>query len=697
MDWKRVRRLAGGTMVLTMLTGCWFNESTHRDVVHLSSEVKVPEIYGDNMVLQRQKPIVFIGEAIPGEAVNIRLGKGKAMTVVADADGQWRAEFPAMEAGGPFELAIVGKDGKGYHFENVMVGEVWICSGQSNMSCPVWSNGRFWRSANGDLEVKAANYPDIRLFNCRQKTSPLVPQNDIEGTGWKVCSPDSVGSFSAVGYYFGRQLYKDMKIPIGLIGSNWGGTRIEAWISEGAFRKIDFQRELIKIDNARAQGDPNKEAVQNDNFKKWEKRFYEFGAAESKKAADWMKPDFNDQNWQNATVPTGSPLEDSIDGVVWYRRVVDIPENWAGKSLSLQLGVIDDCDETWFNGVKVGATGSEVSDYWSVFRKYKVPGNLVKAGKAVIAVRLIDMFASGGFYSKPADMRLVLNNKEFLPLAGTWKFNLEFAADLRKIGLRPDVDSKRKQDFPATLYNAMISPWTVYPVRGAIWYQGESNAGDPANYLILHKLLIEDWRTQWQDPNFAFLFVQLSAFDRHTPQKRLPEDAWKSEPAGSDRGYSRLREVQTATLAVPKTGMAVSIDVGDQSDIHPQKKQEVGYRLAKEAERICYDGKDISHGPMFREMKIEGNRIRLRFDGLGSGWKVNGREIGGFVIAGSDGKFVHAAASLEGDDVIVWSPEVKEPVAVRYAWAPYPGDANLFNREDFPTCPFRTDKPDYVK
>jgi len=318
-------------------------------------------------------------------------------------------------------------------------------------------------------------------------------------------------------------------------------------------------------------------------------------------------------------------------------------------------------------------------------------------------VRVIDYYGDGGFTGKAEDLSIgPKDGEERQSLAGQWLSRTEFVADLAVIGKRPDPAgtgvstlSSRKPGHPTTLYNAMIAPWTIYPIRGAIWYQGESNAGAYERYMTLHPLLIQDWRRLWQDPDLAFIFVQLAAYERHKPTERLADDFWVGrEP--SDDSWAKLREVQTATLKIPRTGMAVTIDAGDHSDIHPANKQIVGYRLAKEAMRICYGFKGVSAGPLYKDMAIEGNRIRIHFDNADSGLVSKGGEPTSFAIAGADGVFVWANAKIEGKTIVVWSDKVPEPKTVRYAWARYPGNANLFNRENFPASPFRTDMPDYL-
>lgn len=676
----------------------------------LAGDFAVRKVYGSHMVLQRDRPIKIAGTAEAGKAVEVQLG-GLSATAVADARGEWTAILPAMPAGGPHVVTVSGAANKQTRFEDVLIGEVWICSGQSNMSMPVYSGRQFWSAMNGEEEARQADYPQIRLHNTSlmRGMAPEGPRQEIAGPEWVVCTPDTVQPFSAAGFFFGRQLFKELGVPIGLIDSSWGGTPIESWISEEGFKSANLTGDLEKIQ----RGKLSPEEVQRleaeaaakgkEAFVAWEKRFFDQYQAQSQAAAAWKGPEFAADGWSATMVPQEHFATD-MDGVIWYRKALDIPAAWAGKDLVITLGAVDDCDEAYFNGELVGKTSTDTANYWSAERRYTVPAALVKGGAAVIAIRVIDYYGGGGFTGKAEHMAIgPADAAARLSLAGEWLRKTEFVADLQVIGKRPEqVDggavaalSSRKPGHPTTLYNAMVAPWTIFPIRGAIWYQGESNAGAFERYMTLHPLLIQDWRRLWQDPDLAFIFVQLAAYERHKPTERLADDFWvEREP--SDSNWPKLREVQTATLKIPRTGMAVTIDVGDHSDIHPANKQIVGYRLAKEAMRICYGFKGISAGPLYKSMSVEGTRLRVLFDNADSGLISKGGEPTSFAIAGADGVFVWAKAKIEGTSVVVWSDNVPEPKAVRYAWASYPGNANLFNRENFPASPFRTDQPDYL-
>ena len=658
----------------------------------------VNNIYDSHMVLQRQKPIQIVGTAEAGKRVKVAIGEN-SVVAKADKQGVWKAVLPAMEAGGPYSVTISGAEGiEPIVLKDVLVGEVWFCSGQSNMQMPV-VGGRFWCSMNGPEEAAAANFPQIRIFQVANVVSPGIEKDAITSrTSWEVCTPETIGKFSACGFYFGRQLYKELGVPIGLINSSWGGTRIEPWISKAGFESANRTQELQAIQAAETtQADEmlKKQKVENDRkVVAWLENVKKVYAAEAANAKDWASCSCDLNGWKTTVIPAFA--WDKI-GAFWFRRTIELPAEWAGKDLQINLGGIDDLDETFFNGEKVGETKITEESYWNKKRIYTIPGKLVKAGKNTIAIRMLNVYGDGGFCDSASSL-FISDGKARLPLAGEWFERCEFIADAKKVGVRPSVvDTGLKScQYPATLYNAMVKPWIVFPMRGFIWYQGCSNTDNPANYMELHPLLIQDWRNKWNDQEMPFIFAQLAAFARHTPNKRLTEEQLRAGDPPTRAPYAELREVQTATLKVPGSGMGVAIDIGDHSDIHTANKQELGYRMAQEAKRLAYGYKGITAGPMFKAMKAEGNKIRIEYTNVGSGLEVRNGKLGSFAIAGKDGKFVWANAELDGNTVVVWAESVKEPVDVRYAWAGYPMDTNLYNKEGFPACPFRTDTPDYL-
>lgn len=672
-----------------------------------ASAFTVHKIFGSNMVLQSDRPIRISGNAAPGEIIRVSLGSHCA-DGVAGKDGEWCVELPAMKAGmRPYTVTVSGGGRQSaVVFENVLIGEVWLASGQSNMEMPVYSDRPFWGSANGAQEAAAAHYPGIRFFDtnrCRS-LSPGVEQKEIAGPGWTICSPESAAPFSALGYYFARELYRELNVPIGIISSSWGGSPVRSWISRDGFLKGGRSSELSAIEEITAPPSAAREADRNRLKKElaaatlaWQERFLAADPAATAAARAWKEPDFDDSEWPDENI-VGQPAYD-FDGVFWYRRTVQLPASWSGRELSLSLGVIDDCDETFFNGEQVGATGLDISGYWKQSRLYRIPGRLVRPGDNTIAIRVTD-FSSIGGVKGPASRIVLQLGKERISLAGLWKYRVEYKVDRKRIGSRPAppagmLISKSSHHFPGTLYNSMIAPWTRYAIRGVIWYQGESDVGQARDYMTLFPLLIRDWRSKWHDPELPFLFVQLAPLEHHMPSLPGPAGFWKARQPGNSE-LAELREVQAAALALPATGMAVTLDIGDPFNVHPADKQTVARRLACEARRLCYGSSVVSAGPIFERMRIEGRQIRLFFRNTGSGLTARGRKPEGFAIADRNGQFVWAEAEIDGDTVVVRADGIPAPQAVRYAWASFPGNANLFNREGFPAAPFRTDRPDYL-
>ena len=655
---------------------------------------KVRNIYGDHMVLQQQKPIKIAGTAEPGKSVKAAIGKNSVIAA-ADKDGNWVAVLPAMKASfTPYTITVSGAAGsQPVTFKDVLIGEVWFCSGQSNMQMPV-VGGKFWCSKNGPAEAAAANYPNIRIFQVALRVSPGKELDNLPGNPkWEVCTPKTIGKFSACGFYFGRKLHKDLNVPIGLINSSWGGSRIEPWISkEGYFsRNLPLEMDCITAAENTKNKDTYKQLNQkvNGDVKVWLDRMFAMHQDETGKARDWKQPGVDTSSWQKIRLPSYGVAG---LGAYWFVREIDLPQSMKGKDLILAPGVLNDLDETFFNGKMVGSTGLDTPQHEKHVRSYKVPGHLVKAGKNTIAIRLINIRSIGTVTGKMS----ITDGREKINLAGNWFLKEEFIADPEKTGECPTVPNHRYSLFPATLYNAMVHAWTVYPVRGVIWYQGCSNAGFAKEYLIRHKLLIRDWRNRWNDADMPFIFTQLAAFYIHSPKKPLTMEYLKSLPP-EDKGFPKLREVQAATLSIPNTGMAVTIDIGDHSDFHPADKQTAAFRLAMEAKRLVYGYKGITSGARFKSMKINGNKVIVTFTGTGSGLQVKGDQLNGFSLAGKDGRFIWAKAKLLNSNTVeVWADGIKDPTAVRYAWAPYPIDPNLYNKEGFPTCPFRSDTPDYL-
>ena len=630
-----------------------------------ATDVRLPKIFSDGMVLQRDQPIPVFGMAEPGGEVAVTLGEARA-TATADVDGRWKVELPPMEAGGPHELVVAGADT--LSFADVLVGEVWVASGQSNMA---WS---FERLGGFEDVVQAANHPQMRLFTVERDVA-AVPLTDVEAaSGWTSATPEAVRPFSAVAYYFGKMLQDSLGVPVGLINTTWGGTPAEAWTGQEGLENFPvFQKQIERL-QAGSGGDTD---VPFDSLHARMNAAYEAAVsaldAGYTDSASWADPSIAASGWSTMPLPANweaAGLE-GLDGVVWFRRDVTLPTDWASEDLTLHLGPVDDADTTWVNGRVVGSTA-----VWETERAYPVPAGVTRPGLNTIAVRVVDTGGEGGFRGEADALRLERESGARLPLEGPWSYQV--GVDLRSEEMPPRPP--RPQDFPSGLYNAMVHPLVPYGMRGVIWYQGETNAGRAYQYRTLFAEMIRDWRQQWGQGDFPFLFVQLANF--MAPQTDPNEQS----------AWAELREAQAMALDVPNTGMAVAIDIGEADDIHPRNKEDVGHRLARWALAETYGRDGLAYsGPRYQSMEREGEAIRIRFDHAEGGLTTpDGEPPEGFVIAGPDSVFVQAEARIEGDAVVVTSPDVRDPLAVRYGWANNPR-ATLYNEAGLPTSPFRTD------
>ncbi len=624
------------------------------------ANIKLPRFFSDNIVLQREHSIPVWGWADAKEKITLQLNK-QTITTIAGNDGKWRADFAAENAGGPFVLTIKGKNT--ITINNVLIGDVWICSGQSNMEMPV---GAWGYINNYKQEIAAANYPNIRQFLVPKQTA-AQPQNDVSGGEWKLCTPDNAAEFSAVAYFFGRELNQQLNIPVGLINTTWGGTHSETWTSREAFETSDEYKDMIS-------GMKNVDIdelvkTKKENVRLQIEKLQGTPAPSAETIATWKNSDISEAGWHTIKVPglwETQGLAD-FDGVVWFRKTIVLDAADAGKAVTIHLSFIDDNDETYINGVKVGGEIGYTSP-----RNYDIPKGILKAGKNVIAVRITDTGGGGGFWGKAEDIQLVTGQKS-IPLEGEWLYNVEaVSANAYTIG---------PNSYPTLLFNAMLHPLIPYAIKGAIWYQGESNAGRAFQYRKAFPLMINDWRNRWKQGDFPFYFVQLSSFNSNNGNSRK----------GSE--WAELREAQALTLSLPNTGLAVTTDIGNATDIHPKNKQDVGKRLAAVALRKTYGKNNVSSGPVYQSFQTQGNKIIISFLNEGTGLVAMDKYgyLKGFEIAGDDQMFYYATAVIEGDKVIVSNPKVSKPVAVRYGWADDAGEDNLFNNEGFPAPPFRTD------
>jgi len=622
------------------------------------ADVRPAKIFADSMVLQRGIKIPVWGWAANNEKITVQFNK-QSKTITAGNDGRWRIDLDAEKEGGPYQLLIKGNNTMALN--NVMVGDVWICSGQSNMEWTVDN------SLNSTEEIAAASFPMIRHIKITNAVGDK-PWEDIgKNSGWKTAVPANVANFTAVGYFFARELYKQLKVPIGLINTSWGGTDVETWTSRQAFENSDeFADMIAKIPSLNL--DSLAEAHQRTMLATITKLQGAAGNDPAVSMARWKETAFNDSKWPQIKVP-GLWEQQSLpgfDGIVWFRKTVVLFAPEAGKPADLSLGMIDDSDETYVNGILVGSTKS-----YNQNRVYHIPAGVLKEGKNVIAIRVEDTGGGGGLYGAPSDLHLMVNDNK-KSLSGNWLFQVESVFKASAVG---------PNSYPTLLYNAMIHPLIPFGIKGAIWYQGESNAGRAYQYRKAFPLLINDWRKHWGQGDFPFYFVQLASFN--------------AGDGNSEKGsaWAELREAQTMTLSLPNTGMAVTTDIGESKDIHPKNKQDVGKRLAAAALYNAYGRtKRIYSGPVFRTMKVTGNNIMVWFKNNGSGLIAKNGTLKGFEIAGADKKFYPATGVIKADHVVISAGTVLMPAAVRYAWADDAGNANLFNKEGFPTVPFRTDQ-----
>ncbi|MEP6730689.1 MAG: sialate O-acetylesterase [bacterium] len=625
---------------------------------HSSSVLRVSRLIGDGMVMQRGKSVPVWGWATPKARVTVTFD-GRVRATNAGVDGAWRVVLPPMSAGGPHSMTIVAGD-QTIAVRDILIGDVWIASGQSNMEWTVAD------TKNGQQEIAAAHDSLIRQFKVPTSFGD-APATDLVGGSWAIADPQHVATFTAVGYFFARDLRKSVGVPIGIVNTSWGGSRIEPWISKSALKLTDAQW----ADIARNESAYEKRMKDSLRMRIGELPATDAGLVGNK--AVWADPSLDDSRW--SAIPTPELWEhvgyDGMDGIAWYRTTFTLSQQEAAHGIHLGLGTIDDSDISWVNGAEVGRT----SLAWNRARVYDVPASALRAGRNVIAVRVEDTGGGGGIYGDPSLLFIDAGGVK-RPLAGQWKFKVG------AVSVSPDGQHVNK--IPTVVYNRMLHPLTQYPITGAIWYQGESNADhieDAVAYRPLFATLITSWRKEWGLGDFPFLWVQL-------PNYMAPD----AEPA-SQSTWAALRASQTAALALPKTGQAVIIDLGGENELHPRNKQDVGARLALVARKVAYGQAVASSGPVYLRQEPSKGALAIQFSNVGGGLvsRTTPGHPGGFAIAGTDRHFVWADARIESDRVIVSSSKVANPVAVRYAWGNNPKDADLYNRAGLPTSPFRTD------
>lgn len=618
-----------------------------------ADSLRLARLFGDGMVIQRGARVPVWGWGAPGSRVRLTFDARRYDTTVGD-NGAWRVTLPAMGLGGRHTITVSdGRQRLAVH--DIVVGDVWICAGQSNMEYMLAD------ARGGAAAVASAHDSMVRHFKVPRSWA-MSPDPDLAGGRWAPADPGHAGEFTAVGYYFARELRAREKVPIGLINTTWGGTRIESWTSA---RALGLDSSAVAAVEAKDRAD--NEAVLA-GLRKLIGGLPETDEGVAGGRAVWADPALDDAGW--ATIPVPALWEsagyEGMDGSAWYRTAFDLSADEARRGVHLGLGMIDDSDVSWVNGIEVGRTDNR----WNAARRYEAPPNVLHPGRNVIAVRVEDTGGGGGIYGD-SSLLYVESGGQRRPLAGNWRF---------RVGAVSVSLESRKSQLPAVLYNKMIAPLLDYPVKGVIWYQGEANAdriSDAAAYRNQLPAMIEDWRAAFRSPRMPFIWVQL-------PNYMAPA----AEPGESS--WATLRESQHATLSLPATGEAVTIDLGEADDIHPKNKEDVGKRLALAARRAAYGERAVASAPIFKSLTRRGHELVLSFE-TSSPLVVRGAKLGGFAVAGTDRRFVWANARLEGGKVIVSSESVAAPVAVRYAWSDNPADATLFAANGLPATPFRSD------
>jgi sialate O-acetylesterase len=624
------------------------------------AQVTLPKLIRDSMVLQRDTKIKIWGWATPKEKVKINFNK-KDFKVTTASDGKWVLTMPPTPAGGPYTMNIDAANH--IRLKDILVGDVWICSGQSNMVHQMQLHSIRYAD-----EIARADYPQIRQFWVPNVANMTGPQNDLPGGYWKSANPQDVLQFSAVAYFFAKTLYAKYHLPIGLINASWGGTPIEAWIPEEGFKDFPTilatlfkNRDTAYVDamNRRGINRGPRPAMEDKGMKE-----------------EWYNPSYLPKGWRTINIPgfwEDQGIKD-LDGVVWYRREFDIPADMASRPARVFLGRIVDADVLYINGTEVGSTSYQYPQ-----RRYTIPAGTLKPGKNLFVIRVTNNFGKGGFVTdKPY---YLFSGTDTIDLKGYWQYKVGEVFGPRRGFGGGGGGAIAAMNQPAALYNSMLAPIVNFSIKGFLWYQGEANTARSAEYAKLQPAMINAWRAKWDEPAAPFLYVQLPGF---MDMNYLP----------SESQWAELREAQLKSLSVPNTAMAVAIDLGEWNDIHPDRKKEVGERLALAAEKIAYGENIVYSGPLYQSAQINGNKITLTFSNIGGGLTTSdGEDPAEFAVAGADRKFVWAKAKIEGDKVIVWNDTLTTPLYVRYAWADDPVDPNLVNREGLPASPFRTDEP----
>ena len=623
-------------------------------------QIRLPALISDGIVLQRDVAVKIWGWARPGEKVSLSFNELSLETITGN-DTKWEITLPPQKAGGPYEMKLDA--GNHINLKNILLGDVWLCSGQSNMEYPMSRLTDKYAT-----EIEQSENPGIRQFKIPQKYNFNDPQENYASGSWVEANPKTIPDFSAVAYFFALELYEKYHIPIGIINASLGGSPAEAWMSADAL--VDFPQYLEKAEKFKNQSFISD--LQDNERKASDEWYTELNKLDKGLHANpnWKNPAIDASGWPSMPVPSywADHGLDMVNGVVWFLKDIDIPEPFTHTNSWIQLGRMVDADSVFINGSFVGTTSYQYPQ-----RKYAIPSGILKAGKNRIVIRLISNSGKAGFVSdKPYQ---IVTNKDTFDLKGNWQYQTGCT-------MPPTPGRTSVQWQPTGLYNAMIAPSNHYKIKGVVWYQGESNAERFQEYQKLFSSLISDWRMKRDQGDLSFIIAQLPNYMES--KKQPAESSWAS-----------FRNVQLKIAqSVENTILSVNIDLGEWNDVHPQNKKDVGKRLALAAEELVYNqhGTKVL-GPVYESMKIKGNKICIKFANCGNGLvSIDGKSLKQFALAGPDHKYVWATASIKRNKVVVRNDTVKDPAYVRYAWADNPDGANLFSKDGLPASPFTTER-----
>ncbi|NLO65099.1 MAG: sialate O-acetylesterase [Firmicutes bacterium] len=614
--------------------------------------MRVSPLFSDGMVLQRDREVAVWGTAETNAELEIEFA-GRTFSTASDHAGDWKVSLPALPAGGPYRMRISGYEE--LVVDDVYIGDVWLLGGQSNMELPVGRTLDLFAE-----EVATAENPLIRQFTVPQVYDFAGPKSELSGGSWQSVTPQSVLEFSAVGYFFAQELFEEYKVPQGLIQTAVGGSPVEAWLDEETLMGLGNYQAIL----ARVRDENHVKSTMKAEMERMQQWYGELNEKDLG-LKGWAEPDYDDADWETISVPgvwQGTALE-GVTGSVWLRKEFDVPTGFLQDDMLLRLGAIIDADETYLNGVLVGKT-----EYKYPPRRYELPAGVLREGRNTLAVRVIVNRAGGGF----------VTGKEYSITAGEAKLYLDGEWKYRVGAVQSNLPHATFfQWSPTGLYNGMVAPLRNLAVKGVLWYQGESNVGRARQYPSQFEAMVQLWRKQFEQPDLPFFYVQLPNF---------AAELWEFS---QEYSWSIFREVQKESLQIPNTGMAVTIDVGEGNDLHPQDKKTVGQRLALLAKRQVFGEDIVAQGPIYSGFERRGEELLVSFETFGSALVVGGEELEGFEICGSDGQYYPAEGKVVGNSVLLRSERVKEPCGLRYAWANDP-KCNLYNQAGLPAAPFST-------